>query len=138
MSCSHYLVSAAFGLDYRDMRMVHAFIDTGAGSNLYCSEALPIGWNQNLVTLAHLPGLEDSNSRPLQLFGVVLLLLRLANHHLRVPLLVTKHLADPMIIGTELLEPHVWAIWSIAGVEEITAALHASSDITSQRLKPRR
>lgn len=110
MTSSHYMVFRSFGLDHRDMPKLHAVLDAGAGPNLIRSDVLPIGWEQNLVTSAKIPGLGDSNGRPIQLLGAIVLHLRLDNSHFQVPFIVTKHLAASMIIGTEFLDRHVRAI----------------------------
>lgn len=102
------------------MRTLHVVLDTGVGQNLVRSDLLPIGWRQNLVTLAHLPMLCYGNGTPLQLLGVVLLRLRLGNYHSRAPFIVAKNLVASMIICTEFLDSDVRVIRCMEGIDETT------------------
>lgn len=90
-----------------------------AEPSLIRSDVVPIGWQHNLVTSAHLSSLVDTNCRSLQLLGVVFLRLRLVNFHSRAQLIVTKHLSGSIIIVTEILDRHVRAIGCVEGIFEI-------------------
>lgn len=79
-----------------------------------------MGCCHNLVTLPHLPQLDDANGQPLQLLDMVFLLIRLRNSHFRVPFIFTKHLAASMIISMELLDRHVSTIRCMEDIVETT------------------
>lgn len=120
MKSSLYIVCALFCLDYWAMRTLHAICDIGAGPNLIRSGILPLGWRCNLFISAHLHRLGDAKGRLLQLLGMVVIRLRLGDSHFRVPFILSKHLAESMIIGTEFLERHFLAIRCMAGIVETT------------------
>lgn len=100
MVSSNYLFFAYFGLGRRDMRTLHAFLDTGAGKNPIRTDIHPIGRKQNIDTFSHLTSLRDANGRTLQLLVVFFILNHLGNPHFLVPFILTKRFAASMIIGT--------------------------------------
>lgn len=86
------------------MHNLYTVLDTAAGLNLFRSYVLPIGFHDNIVTLAHLPPLNVVKRRPLHLLGMIVLRLWLVNAHFRAPFMVTRQFAATIIIGTESLD----------------------------------
>lgn len=81
LKTAHYLVLASIILEDRDMRTLHAVLDTVAGPNLVRNDMLPLGWLHALDTHIPLHKLDNANGRPLKLLGAIRLRLRLGNIH---------------------------------------------------------
>lgn len=71
MKSSHYLLFASICLDHWAIPTIHEYLDNEAGPNLVLSDVLPIHWRHNIVPLAQITWLNDTNGRPLQLLDML-------------------------------------------------------------------
>lgn len=83
-------------------------VDTCSGYNVIAPSALPPDWQDYLVdTNEALPRLANADSSPLQLSGVVSLVVRFANNRYRLPFVIADSLAVDVLVGTPFIDTHV-------------------------------
>ena len=84
-------------------------LDTGAGPNFIRKKALPAG-DLSLLSYGPLPDIADANSNPIQVKGIMRLLVRLKTRAYWVEFIVCDSLAAPVMLGCDFSDEHVEAI----------------------------
>ena len=85
-------------------------VHTCARYNLVMEADVPPYWTRYVIRYAPLPRLAGANSNPLRLTAVDRPAVRLRNTTFRIPFLVAKQLAVPVLLGTAFIYGHVRSI----------------------------
>ena len=91
---------------------------TGAGSNFVRADALPKGW-ESLLEPGEVPTIADANGRPLRTSGSVTLAVPLATRTMKCKFIVCERLAAPVILGCDVNDKFVEAIYPRRKVVEL-------------------
>ncbi|CAN8069907.1 unnamed protein product [Agarophyton chilense] len=86
-------------------------LDTGAGPNFVVEEVLPPAL-QSRIRRDHVPEVADANNKPLDTVGFIELVVRVGARVVKLDFVVCRKLAAPVILGCDVCDRFVEAIFS--------------------------
>ena len=109
MTKRNFKVYADIGESPTRLLRTLSVLDTGADPNFIRKNALPAG---DLTPLSYgpLPDVSDANSNPIQVKGIMRLLIRLKTRAYWIEFIMCDSLAAPVILGCNFCDKHVEAI----------------------------
>ena len=106
----NYKVYANIGHDKNLLVRKLAVLDTGAGPNFVRATELEPGYRSKL-RYGPLPRITDANRNPIRAVGVISLILQVGNYVIKDDFIVCERLAAPLIVGCDLCDKYVEAIY---------------------------
>lgn len=132
MAASNYIVHATVDSSARVRMPVRVLLDTGSAYNIIPRSDLSPNWQAHRVQDACFSNLGYSNGNPIPLQHAAQLWVRFGNTPYHMCFFVLSNLSCPVLLGTQLMNRNVEAIWFIQHTVPFT---RAQVPIVTQRTK---
>ena len=110
MAKRNYKVYTELGFEPSLLARKLTILDSGAGPNFIRKSELPPGF-EDRIKFGPLPSVNDANSNPVKMVGLIDLVVRLGNRLVKVEFIVCERLAAAVILGCDFMDRFVEAIY---------------------------